>query len=200
MAQWKMAQIIQRKEQADDQYDAVEDPLDERRRQCHRRGNCAPARQQEAADQFAGPQWQHFVGEQTDIDRADRAPGGSRAYRPKDKAPAIALDDVNENVVESAYSHPSPIEFLDLLTQFPPVHTVQRPSETGQRQDNGDDGEDSGSDSTLGTFRGHSDHHSSGCLTIQRINEPGKLFGNTITYRGTAWRAHSCVPHRDFFT
>src|SRR5258708_6205158 len=193
MAQWKMAQIIQRKEQADDQDDAVEDPLDERRRQCHRRGNFAPARQQEAADQFASPQWQHFVGEKADIDRADRAPGGSRAYRPKDKAPAIALDDVNENVGESAHSHPSPIEFLDLLAEFPPVHTVQGPCETGQRQDNGDDGEDSGSDSTLGTFGGHSDHHSSGCFVRSTIRKHVLYW----VQRGSRTSARATMDHKE---
>ena len=102
-------------EEGEQHPDAIDEALDGGGSEAEREPQVVPVSQQVAADQFAGAQGEHFIGEQPDVNGLHGAPEPQPDHGGKQGVPSPAVRDVNREVGQDGDGRPPPIEGADGL-------------------------------------------------------------------------------------
>ena len=107
--------------------DAVDQTLHGGGSEAEREPQVVPVSHQVAADQFAGPQGEYFIGEQPDVDGLYRAPEPQPDHGSKQGVPSPAVGDVNSQVGQDGDAHPPPVEGANVVHEALHAVAVEHP-------------------------------------------------------------------------
>ena len=94
-----------------------------------REAHVVPVRQQVAANHLAGAQRQHFVREESDVDRLHGAPETDARHRGQQGSPAPAMGDVDPEIGGHCQADPPVIQRTQRGPEFAERISVQHPDQ-----------------------------------------------------------------------
>ena len=123
------AHEARRDEEGHQHPDAVDNALHPGGGESKRQAQVVPVRQQVAANHFARAQREHFVGEESDVDRLHRAPEAEARHRRQQRVPTPAVGDVHRQVGHNGQTDPPVIERAQRGPEFVERVSVKHPDE-----------------------------------------------------------------------